>query len=370
MILTGHRAPINTIQFSPKSGDYLASGSNDKSILLWKTFPDCQNIARMTQGSSKKSGVDGNKQPAGAILDLKWSADECRLYSTGSDGIISKWDVSTCRRTMKFDEHTDIVHQIAIARPENAIDAVSPFISASSDTFSSVGDDGCIFMWDSRSKKPTLKVHEFGYPVTSIEIDSSANFLYSGSLDNQIYSWDLVSMHKASVANTDPTAPTQKFSAHTDTITHITLSGDSKYLLATSMDSTLSLWDVQRIPASALTLSKPVSEIEPRRRLLGILNGAYHGVDKMLIKSCFGKSGKYVCSGSGSGDRGVVIWELDKPKMAKGGVGSGMEDQSIGSVKYKLPGHLGSVNQTHWHPTQNVLASCSNDQRIILGEIS
>jgi len=40
------------------------------------------------------------------------------------------------------------------------------------------------------------------------------------------------------------------------------------------------------------------------------------------------------------------------------------------SLMYKLPGHGGSVNQVDFHPQEPIIASCSNDKKIYLGEIS
>ena len=36
---------------------------------------------------------------------------------------------------------------------------------------------------------------------------------------------------------------------------------------------------------------------------------------------------------------------------------------------YMLPGHTGTVNEVDYHPSEPILASCSADKRIFLGEI-
>merc|ERR1712228_142547 len=38
-------------------------------------------------------------------------------------------------------------------------------------------------------------------------------------------------------------------------------------------------------------------------------------------------------------------------------------------ILYKLPGHSGSINEVHFHPTQPIISSCGNDKQIFLGEI-
>lgn len=37
---------------------------------------------------------------------------------------------------------------------------------------------------------------------------------------------------------------------------------------------------------------------------------------------------------------------------------------------YKLPGHMGSVNDVDFHPREPIVASGSSDQRIYLGELN
>ncbi len=39
-------------------------------------------------------------------------------------------------------------------------------------------------------------------------------------------------------------------------------------------------------------------------------------------------------------------------------------------IEYKLPGHLGSVNDAVFHPKEPIVASASSDKQIYLGELS
>ncbi len=55
---------------------------------------------------------------------------------------------------------------------------------------------------------------------------------------------------------------------------------------------------------------------------------------------------------SGSADRFVYIWDVASARLL-----------------YKLPGHAGAVNEVNFHPTEPVVASCSNDKKIFMGEI-
>ena len=40
-----------------------------------------------------------------------------------------------------------------------------------------------------------------------------------------------------------------------------------------------------------------------------------------------------------------------------------------GEELYRLPGHLGSVNEAVFHPTEPIIGSCGSDRKIFLGEL-
>jgi len=56
---------------------------------------------------------------------------------------------------------------------------------------------------------------------------------------------------------------------------------------------------------------------------------------------------------AGSADRMVYVWNA-----------------TTRQIEYKLPGHLGSVNDAVFHPKEPIVASASSDKQIYLGELS
>jgi len=68
------------------------------------------------------------------------------------------------------------------------------------------------------------------------------------------------------------------------------------------------------------------------------------------LKCSFKSNGSLI--GAGSADRMVYAWDFD-----------------TGEIMYKLPGHKGSVTSVVFHPNVNIIASCSIDKQIYLGEI-
>jgi Prp8 binding protein len=82
-----------------------------------------------------------------------------------------------------------------------------------------------------------------------------------------------------------------------------------------------------------------------------VLTGHAHNFEKALLRCAWSPDGKKVTAGSA--DRNVYIWELES-----------------GSLLYKLPGHKGSVNEVVFHPSEPIVASCSTDKHIYLGELA
>jgi len=127
-----------------------------------------------------------------------------------------------------------------------------------------------------------------------------------------------------------------KLEGHEDTVTGIRLSPDGSYLLTNAMDNTVRIWDVRPFVKG--------------HRNIKIFQGIQHNYEKTLLRCAWSPDGSKISAGSA--DRFVYIW-----------------DTASRRILYKLPGHRGSVNEVDFHPKEPIVASCSNDQTIYLGEI-
>eukprot|EP00735_Rhodelphis_limneticus_P014038 TRINITY_DN8013_c0_g1::TRINITY_DN8013_c0_g1_i1::g.15473::m.15473 TRINITY_DN8013_c0_g1::TRINITY_DN8013_c0_g1_i1::g.15473 ORF type:complete len:130 (-),score=34.80,sp/Q96DI7/SNR40_HUMAN/67.72/1e-59,WD40/PF00400.27/1.8e-05,WD40/PF00400.27/0.29,WD40/PF00400.27/1.3e-09 TRINITY_DN8013_c0_g1_i1:398-787(-) len=122
---------------------------------------------------------------------------------------------------------------------------------------------------------------------------------------------------------------------HAHSVTGLHLSTDGSFLLSNAMDNTLRCWDV-----------RPYA---PRDRCIKVFLGHKHTFEQNLLRCRFSRNGSLVSAASG--DRFVYVWEFASRRLL-----------------YKLPGHAGSVNDVDFHPKEPIIASCSSDKTIYLGE--
>lgn len=260
MQLAGHSGEVYCSRFDTR-GEFIASGSADRSILLWNTYGDCENYAQL----------DGSK---GAVLDIQWSGDSRSLYSACADGEVSTWDVRSGLRMRRHTGHNDIV---------NAVDAYR----RGTEVLVSGSDDATIGLWDPR-QKGAIDYLETEYSVTAVAFNDTGSQIFSGGLDNDIKVWDI---RKKAVVNT--------FLGHADTITSLRLAPDGQSLLSNSMDNTLKVWNVQ--------------PFAPENRLMATLEGAQHGPERNLLGASWSADGSKVAAGCG--DRSVMVWNARTKKI-------------------------------------------------------
>eukprot|EP00035_Acanthoeca_spectabilis_P038147 m.50459 g.50459 ORF g.50459 m.50459 type:complete len:348 (+) comp9014_c0_seq2:2419-3462(+) len=247
---------------------------------------------------------------AGAILDIHWSSDGDKLYTASSDKTCAVWDAHTGERIRRLRGHASIVNCCSPARK-------SPMLASGS-------DDGTIKIWDTRRRG---YVHSLGnkYQVTAVAYGSNPDQVITAGLDNEIKVWDL---RRKDVAFA--------MKGHVDTVTGLKLSPDGNHVLSNAMDNTVRMWDV-----------RPYA----KERMEKVFKGAQHGFEKNLIRCAWTPDGKHV--GCGSADRNVYIWNV-----------------ATQQIKYKLPGHSGSVNDIDFHPSEPIVLSASSDKKIYLGELT
>ena len=260
MELTGHSAEVFAVRFD-QSGGHIASGSMDRSIMLWNTYGQCENYGVLT----------GHK---GAVLDLHWSRDSNILYSASADMTVASWDLETGLRLRRHTGHEEVINSLDVAR-------------RGSELLLSGSDDASIGIWDPR-QKAAVDYIQTEFPITSVALAEQGHEIYSGGIDNDIKVWDA---RKKEVIYT--------MKGHTDTVTSLQVSPDSQSLLSNSHDSTVRTWDI-----------RPFAPVD---RAVQTYDGAPAGFEKNLIKASWSPKGDRICAGSG--DRTVVVWDTRTAKL-------------------------------------------------------
>jgi len=99
ILLQAHRGDIFTGKFS-REGFLFASAGFDREINLWETFNEtCRNITTL-------------KGHTNAILELVWSQDDSKIFTSSADKTVSVWDVYEGQRIKKFKGHEGFVNCI------------------------------------------------------------------------------------------------------------------------------------------------------------------------------------------------------------------------------------------------------------------
>jgi WD40 repeat protein/energy-coupling factor transporter ATP-binding protein EcfA2 len=263
--LEGHGEEINSISFS-KDGKYLASSSDDRSIILWDLKNNKSKIFRghSNRINSVSYSPDGKRIASGSddktikIWDLKgniiqsleidkayitsvhYSPDGKILASATDDNSVVLWK----ENKGKFELFKKILHSNIL--PGNRVKAVS--FSPDGKSLASAGWDGIIKIWDlngilikSKSLETSCRKSQGSTigekKLTSISFSSDGKTIAVGSLDNSIVLWNLKNNC------------TKELNTHTARVMNVSFSSNNNknYLASASRDGTVKIWNIDTI---------------------------------------------------------------------------------------------------------------------------
>ncbi|WP_392530274.1 protein kinase [Nostoc sp. C117] len=278
--LKGHSSMVHAIAISP-NGQFIASGSNDKTIKLWQvgTGKLVRQMGRWFSGHSNmvhsvafcpisaNSSYQGESGRTTKTTDINWG-----ILASGSwDNTIKLWDINTGKEIRTLIGHTNWVNSVAFSPDGKLLASGSAdctiklwqvntgieiqTFTGHSDSVSSVAysprtatttnsqdrqlvasgsNDYTIKLWQAYTGRNICTLTGHSFFVNCIAFSHDGEILASGSGDNTIKLWHI---------NTGKEI--QTFTGHSDSVWSVAFSRDRQFLVSGSWDKTIKLWHLQ-----------------------------------------------------------------------------------------------------------------------------
>ena len=302
--LSVSNSPIHALTFSSGSGQYLLTGSQDRSIRLHNPL-----TTKLIQTYSAH-GYE--------VLDLCISDDNARFVSGGGDKTVFLWDVATAQTLRRFQGHVGRVEAVMFGGEGDGVVVSGSY-------------DGSVKVWDakSRSDKAIMTFTEAKDSVSCVAV--RGHEIYAGSVDGRVRIYDLaMGCVETDVLGTSVTSVTP------------TLAGDS-YLVST-LDSKMRLMD--RPSGKCLqTFMDPEFQNETYR-----LRSTLGMGDSVAFSG--GEDGRVFVWDVLTGEVVERVWHKRDGGDEKGGGGVGSKGDAVSAVA--------------WNQVRRIWASAGGDGEVVV----
>jgi WD40 repeat protein len=351
--LVGHDGAVLSLAYSP-DGKYLASGSDDRTLRVWPLEQDKVGgnalfltepaLAKPEDTSPETTAPDKSKRPPLAHTDSIWSVafnptDSTMLASAGWDKRVKVWRLPQPGRETPVErqvirDHRDRVNSLTFSPNGNLL------ITGSWDRR--------VKLWQRRDETFSLS-HPFRYfhdlttpghgVVPQKEIYAVAysghDLIAAASGDRTIYIWNQVGQLIAQISD-----------AHDARIFSLAFSPTQPNLLASGgADYQVKLWSIDQKGPAWQVLPPENERLNPQQ---ATHTGPVHTV-------AFSYDGQYLASASR--DKTIKVWKV-------------LPDTLKPQFETTLTGHNDVVVALAFHPSKMQLASGSDDQSILLWDVS
>ncbi|RKU40215.1 hypothetical protein DL546_000084 [Coniochaeta pulveracea] len=217
--LLGSNGPIHAVTYSASPGNYILTGSSDRSIRLYNPI----NLTPVPGHPIPCAHLIQTYAAHGhEVLSLSVSSDNSRFVSAGGDRAAFLWDVTSATTLRRFSGTGTTGHA-------GRINAVS-FAGQDDSLVVTAGFDTSVRIWDAKSQnqKPIQVLAEARDSVTSLVVRGAE--VIAGSVDGRVRSYDV----RMGLCVTDVMPAS---------VTSLCLSRDGKTALVGTLDSKIRLMD-------------------------------------------------------------------------------------------------------------------------------